>query len=110
MNQPACLVLMPVSREASLTGVGIDFDAVYEQLISPAVRMVRMEPIRADGDIAGGAVHKLMLERLIFCEYAVADLTFANANVFYELGVRHAARPRSTTLIVASGTQLPFDV
>ena len=31
-----------------------------------------------------------MFERLILCEYAVADLTTANANVFYELGVRHA--------------------
>ena len=35
-----------------------------------------------------------MFERLILCEYAVADLTTANANVFYELGVRHAVRRR----------------
>jgi tetratricopeptide (TPR) repeat protein len=41
----------------------------------------------------------------------VADLTTANANVFYELGVRHAVRPWSTLLLFAAGgTQLPFDV
>jgi tetratricopeptide (TPR) repeat protein len=52
-----------------------------------------------------------MFERLILCEYAVADLTNANANVFYELGVRHAVRPYSTILLYAQGTmQLPFDV
>jgi tetratricopeptide (TPR) repeat protein len=52
-----------------------------------------------------------MFERLILCEYAVADLTTANANVFYELGVRHAVRPGSTLLIFAEGGgQLPFDV
>ena len=51
-----------------------------------------------------------MFERLILCEYAVADLTMANANVFYELGVRHAVRPSSTVLLFAAGTRLPFDV
>jgi tetratricopeptide (TPR) repeat protein len=52
-----------------------------------------------------------MFERLLLCEYAVADLTNANANVFYELGVRHAMKPFSTTMIFAEGAgQLPFDV
>src|SRR5215207_8991512 len=52
-----------------------------------------------------------MFERLILCEFAVADLTTANANVFYELGVRHAVRPWSTILLFAEGgAQLPFDV
>ncbi len=52
-----------------------------------------------------------MFERLILCEYAVADLTNANANVFYELGLRHAVRPASTVLLFAVGSgQLPFDV
>ena len=52
-----------------------------------------------------------MFERLVLCEYAVGDLTTANANVFYELGVRHAARPASTLLVFAEGLgRLPFDV
>ena len=51
-----------------------------------------------------------MFERLILCPYAVADLTTANANVFYELGVRHAIRPYSTVPVFARGMRLPFDV
>ena len=51
-----------------------------------------------------------MFERLVLCDYAVADLTLANANVFYELGVRHAARPWSTVSIYADTSRLPFDV
>jgi len=51
-----------------------------------------------------------MFERLMLCDYAVADLTTANPNVLYELGIRHGARPRSTVLIFARGTRLPFDV
>jgi hypothetical protein len=51
-----------------------------------------------------------MFERLMLCDYAVADMTGANPNVYYELGIRHALRPRSTVLIFAEGTTLPFDL
>jgi tetratricopeptide (TPR) repeat protein len=51
-----------------------------------------------------------MFERLILCPYAVADLTLANANVYYELGVRHAFRPYSTVPLIAQDNRLPFDV
>jgi tetratricopeptide (TPR) repeat protein len=107
---PLCFVLMPFGRKTDGTGSSIDFDAVYQQLIAPAIRAANLEPIRADEEITGGIVHKPMFERLILCEYAVTDLTFANANVFYELGVRHAVRPYSTVLLFAAGTRLPFDV
>lgn len=107
---PLCFVLMPFGRRSDPTGANIDFDAVYQQLIRPAIQEAELEPIRADEEMTGGIVHKPMFERLILCEYAIADLTFANANVFYELGVRHAVRPYSTVLLFASGTRLPFDV
>jgi tetratricopeptide (TPR) repeat protein len=107
---PLCFVLMPFGRKPDGTGTSIDFDAVYRQLIAPAIRDAGLEPIRADEEMTGGIVHKPMFERLILCEYAVADLTLANANVFYELGVRHAVRPYSTVLMFASGTRLPFEV
>jgi tetratricopeptide (TPR) repeat protein len=109
-SDPLCFVLMPFGRKPNGTGASIDFDAVYHQLFAPAIRDAELEPIRADEEMTGGIVHKPMFERLILCEYAVADLTLANANVFYELGVRHAVRPYSTVLLFASGTPLPFDV
>ena len=89
----------------------IDFDAVYRDLIKPAVDTAGLMPLRADEEQAGGIIHKPMFERLILCDYAVADLTTANANVFYELGVRHAVKPATTVLLFAAdGTRLPFDV
>jgi tetratricopeptide (TPR) repeat protein len=109
-SDPLCFALMPFGRKPDGTGASIDFDAVYRQLIAPAIRDAALEPIRADEEMTGGIVHKPMFERLILCEYAVADLTLANANVFYELGARHAVRPYSTVLLYASGTRLPFDV
>lgn len=111
MARPLCFVLMPFGRKPAASGLMIDFDAVYKGLIAPAIDAAGLEPVRADEEQAGGIIHKPMYERLILCEYAVADLTTANANVYYELGLRHAVRAHSTTLVFAEGLgQLPFDV
>lgn len=102
---------MPFGKKPSNIGSTIDFDSVYQDLIAPAVNQAELEPLRADEEMTGGIIHKPMFERLILCEYAIADLTTANANVFYELGVRHAVRPWSTVLLFARDSgQLPFDV
>lgn len=111
MNLPLCFVVMPFGKKPNIAGGLVDFDAVYKDLIAPAIQAAGLQPLRADEEKTGGIIHKPMFERLVLCEYAVADLTTANANVFYELGVRHAVRPRSTVLIFAAGgSQLPFDV
>jgi hypothetical protein len=102
---------MPFGKKPVSSGLVVDFDAVYADLIAPGIEAAGLEPLRADQELTGGIIHKPMFERLILCEFAVADLTAANANVFYELGVRHAVRPASTLLLFAEGTgQLPFDV
>jgi len=101
---------MPFGKKPDAAGLIVDFDAVYKDLIAPAIEAAGLDPLRADEEQGGGIIHKPMFERLMLCEYAVADLTTANANVFYELGVRHAARPWSTVLIFAEGARLPFDV
>jgi hypothetical protein len=102
---------MPFGKKPTAAGAIVDFDAVYRELIAPAIEEAHLEPIRADQELTGGLIHKPMYERLLLCEYAVADLSTANANVFYELGLRHAARPWSTVLLYSKdGKQLPFDV
>jgi hypothetical protein len=111
MMKPLCFVLMPFGKKPNASGKQVDFDAVYQELIKPAIEEAGLEPLRADEEMTGGIIHKPMFERLVLCEYAVADLTTANANVFYELGLRHAVRPWSTVLLFAEGgSQLPFDV
>jgi hypothetical protein len=110
MTRPLCFVLMPFGVKSDPMGQSIDFDAVYRGLIAPAIASAGMEPLRADEEMGGGIIHKPMFQRLILCEYAVADLTTANANVFYELGARHAMRPWSTVLIFAQGGRLAFDL
>ena len=110
MPHPLCFVLMPFGTKPGPSGMLIDFDAVYQNLIQPAVEAACLEPLRADEEKVGGIIHKPMFERLILCPFAIADLTTANANVYYELGVRHAFKPFSTVQIIAEGSRLPFDV
>jgi hypothetical protein len=110
-ERPLCFVLMPFGRKRDFaSGRELDFDDVYERAIRPAIEGAGMEPIRADEERTGGIIHRAMFERLLLCDYAVADLTTANANVFYELGVRHATRPATTLPIFASHQMPPFDV
>lgn len=110
MTSALCFVLMPFGKKRDAIGAMIDFDAVYDTLIAPAIQAADMQPLRADEEQIGGIIHRPMFERLILCEFAVADLTTANANVFYELDVRHGLRPWSTVLLFAEGGRLPFDV
>src|SRR5215469_10232988 len=101
---------MPFGKKPDGTGRTINFDAVYQKIIKPAIEAAELEPIRADEEIVGGFIHKPMFERLMLCDYAVADLTTANPNVFYELGIRHAIRPATTVTVFAKHQVIPFDV
>jgi len=79
---PLCFVLMPFGRKPAGSGLTVDFDAVYADLIAPAIEAAGLEPLRADQELTGGIIHKPMFERLILCDFAVADHTAANADVF----------------------------
>lgn len=109
--RPLCFVIMPFGKKSDPnTGGVIDFDVVYKTAIHPAIEAAGLEPIRADEEQSGGIIHKPMYERLLLCDYAVADITLGNPNVFYELGIRHAVRPGTTEVIYASSYRHPFDV
>src|SRR5271165_2378950 len=111
VEKPLCFVLMPFGvKKDPGGGPDIDFDPIYELAIRPAIEAAGMDPVRADEERTGGIIHKPMFERLLLCDFAVADLTTASPNVFYEMGVRHAARPSTTVTIFAKNQNLPFDV
>ena len=106
-----CFVDMPFGTKTDArTGIEIDFDQIYERGIKPAAEGAGLECIRGDEERSGGIIHTAMFARLLLCEFVIADLTTANPNVFYELGVRHAAKPYTTIPIFATIGDLPFDV
>src|SRR5215469_2283554 len=112
MNYRAlCFVDMPFGQKPDLkSGVVVDFDQIYNEAIKPAIEQCELEALRGDEERTGGIIHSAMFARLLLSEFVVADLTLANANVFYELGIRHAAKPFTTVPIFANISVLPFDV
>ena len=93
---------------------GIDFDAVEEKLIGPALDAQPEPPSgRTTGDIVkAGNIRTDMFEEILTADLVIADLSIHNANVFYELGIRHALRDKRTVLIRCDveGHAVPFDL
>jgi hypothetical protein len=89
---------------------GIDFNAVYDEYIKPALESAGFEVFRADEELRAGSIHKDMFQELLLADLVVVDLSIDNPNVWYELGVRHALRARGVVQIQCQRDYLPFDV
>jgi hypothetical protein len=77
----------------------IDFNRVYAEYIRPALEAAGCEVFRADEELRAGDIRTDMFQELLVADLVVADLTLDNANVWYELGVRHALRARGVVLV-----------
>lgn len=89
---------------------GIDFDRVERELIDPALTRLGVTG-RTTGEIAEqGNIRTDMFQRLATADLVVADISIHNANVFYELGLRHALRDRMTFLLRSRADEIPFDL
>lgn len=115
MTRPICFVVMPFSTKE--TGVKpdepgpnqVDFDALWERALAPAIEACGYLPVRADQD-AGALIIVEMIERLAMSDLVVADISIGNANVYYEIGVRHAAQRYGCVLISANWARVLFDI
>ncbi len=110
-----CFMIMPFGKKATGAEPGkapaeIDFDALWDKALRPMIQdELHYVPIRADQD-AGSLIIKAMIERLAISDLVIADLTIPNANVYYEVGVRHAAKKAGCVLIAADWSKPLFDM
>ena len=89
--------------------VEVNFDWVEKELIDPALVASKITG-RTTGEIVeAGNIRDDMFQLLLTRDLVVADVSIQNANVFYELGVRHALRDRWTVMIRCKGDPMPFD-
>lgn len=110
--RPLCFVAMPFGRKLAPDGGAraIDFEHVFAALRA-GIEGAGFECHRADQSPQGGFVHRPMFEELLVAECVVADVTFSNVNVAYEVGVRHGSGGAATVLVCEEGhvPHLPFD-
>jgi hypothetical protein len=108
-------MIMPYGVKPSMKPAGsaapdqINFNRLWEAAFEPAIRELGYDPVRADQDL-GAAIIKEMIERLAISDLVIADVTTPNGNVYYEVGVRHAAKPTHCVLIAADWTRPLFDI
>ncbi|HEY0760738.1 MAG TPA: TRAFs-binding domain-containing protein [Pyrinomonadaceae bacterium] len=103
---PTCFVSMQFGSKTLPDGRMLDYDFLYREIIRPALEEIGFECHRLDDLMTGGSIwHKTMFAAVMSSEVMIADITSGNANVFYELGIRHALRRGRTILISAGGKE-----
>ncbi len=111
---PVCFMIMPYGRKPTQAEPGrgpaeIDFNALWDHGYVPVIKELGYEPVRADQD-TGALIIGQMLERLYFADMVLADMTIPNGNVYYEVGIRHAAQKTGCVLLAAEWSKQLFDV
>ena len=108
--RPHAFVIMPFGKKKGGDGSLFDFNAIYTQLIRPTLEMAGFEPFRADEETTSGDILTDMFQELLLADLCIVDMSIDNANVFYELGIRHAFRKRGIVHIQAGRAYMPFDI
>jgi hypothetical protein len=106
-HRRVCFVVSPIGAPGSERHQV--FLRVLADQIRPVAESAGFAVVRADEIHNTGPFLRDVLEQLASAHVVVADLTGRNANVFYELGVRHALS-RRTILIARTADDLPADL
>jgi hypothetical protein len=106
-TEKKCFVICPIGEQASPEREWSD--DIYNNLIIPIASEFNYVARRSIDDSRPGEITTNLVADIIEADLVVADLTFHNANVFYELAIRHA-QAKPYIHIAKLGTKIPFDV
>jgi Tetratricopeptide Repeats-Sensor len=105
-----CFVVQGFGEKTDLaSGRTFDLNASYE-VIKEAVESAGLRCVRADEVVQSGTIEGPMYEWLLSADLVIADLSTANLNAAFELGVRYGLRRRATVIVAEQGFKYPFDV
>ncbi len=110
-NRNICFVVMGFGSKTDFeSGRTLNLDATYRSIIKPTVEEYDLRCIRADEIFESSIIDTSMYMMLLEADLVIADISTANANALYELGVRHALRPNSTIVIKERDGKFIFDL
>lgn len=112
--KPVCFVIMPYGIKPTFAEDGkptnINYDVLWDKALLPLIEDdLGYQAVRADQDM-GALIIKEMIERLALADLVVADVSTPNANVYYEIGIRHSAKAAGCVLISADWSKQSFDL
>ena len=102
-----CFVISPIGDDDSVERKHADL--VLGSLIEPALEELGLRAIRADKISKPGLITGQVLDHLTRSRMVIADLSFGNPNVYYELALRQVLR-KPLVQITRASDKLPFDV
>jgi len=85
----------------------INFDDVQKNLIAPALAACDIQGGTTEPFLEAGNIRADMFQQLLVADIVIADISIHNANVFYELGIRHALQPKRTLMLRAKNKKAP---
>jgi hypothetical protein len=105
-------VIRPFGKKKDSSGIEIDFEIVHTELIAPALDANGLAGSTTGEIVEAGNIREDMFALIIEADLVICDITVHNANVFYELGIRHALRKKRTILIKGGPIKdsTPFDL
>jgi Tfp pilus assembly protein PilF len=102
-----CFIIMPFGADDAARR---KFLGVYQSILKPAAESAGYSVRRADTEQMPGNITAEIINYLSTADMVIADLTGGNANVFFELGIRHVLRKSGTVHVVDRNERIPFDV
>lgn len=99
-------VISPIGQKG--TDTRRHADMVYNSVLAPVFESTPYALLRADAMSKPGIITNDIVNEIVRSDLCVADMTGLNPNVFYELGIAHAAK-RPTIHLASTATVLPFD-
>jgi hypothetical protein len=102
-----CFVIAPIGDEK--TEIRRRSDRVFKHIIKPAAELCGYSALPAKDIPGSGLIMSEVINYVVSAPLVIADLTGANANVFYELALRHAVR-KPVVQIIAKKEKIKFDV
>lgn len=115
MPYKTCFVIMGIGDQkvGELTLItGQELRRRFDDLIKEALLKAdpRLEIVRADDITAPGTITGDIIQRIMHSDLVIADVSYPNPNVFYELGLRHACRNGTIIIKDKNTTGVPFDI
>lgn len=109
-----CFVIMPIGTQ-TLGNITITEEKLrekYDYIIKNAVLKAcpGLEVIRADEELNPSSISNDILTKLMHSRFVIADITYPNPNVFYELGIRHAIKTGTILIREHVDFSIPSDI